>query len=115
MTARACLAEPPCDCWMVMVSPAFSFQYLVKATLNSSYSSRVGSYETFKSLMSFAREPTRRTPILPTQSDQQMRETRRGQCPAGRNEPRIELHPNGLRKDRRGGREPRICRRRLHR
>ena len=25
MTARACLPEPPCDCWMVTVSPVSAF------------------------------------------------------------------------------------------
>src|SRR5829696_1692330 len=54
MTERACLLEPPCDCWTTTVSPVFAFQYLAKATLKSWKSSRVGSYDTFSSLTSLA-------------------------------------------------------------
>src|SRR5215208_1070997 len=54
MTERACLLEPPCDCWTTIVSPVFAFQYLAKATLKSWKSSRVGSYDTFISLTSLA-------------------------------------------------------------
>ena len=34
MTARACLPEPPCDCWMVTVSPVSAFHLAAKAALN---------------------------------------------------------------------------------
>src|SRR4051812_28982544 len=46
MTARACLPEPPCDWRMVTSCPVFSFQYRANCWLKSSYSSRVGSYDT---------------------------------------------------------------------
>src|SRR4030095_13804729 len=54
MTVRACLPEPPCDCLIVTVSPVLSFQYLEKAALYCSYSSRVGSYDAFNSVTSWA-------------------------------------------------------------
>jgi hypothetical protein len=47
MTERAWRPEPPCDCLMVTSCPVLPFQYLAKAALNSTYSSRVGSYDTF--------------------------------------------------------------------
>src|SRR5438445_8100715 len=48
MTARAWAPEPPCDCLTVTVWPAESCQDLAKSALSCWYSSRVGSYETFK-------------------------------------------------------------------
>src|SRR5438045_625775 len=47
---RACLPEPPCDCLMVTSWPVLPFQYLAKAWLNSTYNSRVGSYDTLSSV-----------------------------------------------------------------
>src|SRR5437763_1748596 len=49
MIERACLPEPPCDCLMETSCPVLAFQYFTKAALKSTYSSRVGSYETFSS------------------------------------------------------------------
>jgi hypothetical protein len=43
MTERACLPEPPCDCFTVRSSPVLAFHCLAKAPFTSSYSSRVGS------------------------------------------------------------------------
>ncbi|MNQ24251.1 hypothetical protein D3C85_374400 [compost metagenome] len=43
ITARACLPEPPWDCWMVTASWPRACQCLLKEVLNSLYSSRVGS------------------------------------------------------------------------
>src|SRR5262245_3478581 len=55
MTARDCVLEPPCDCLIDSVSPGCSFWYLaVKAAFMSRHSSRVGSYETFSSVISRA-------------------------------------------------------------
>src|SRR5437867_341512 len=51
-TARACLPEPPCDWFTTTVAPVLSFQYFAKAALSFLYSSRVGSYETFRSCTS---------------------------------------------------------------
>ena len=34
ITARACLPDPPCDCWMVTVSPVSAFHLAAKASLN---------------------------------------------------------------------------------
>src|SRR6185503_7122473 len=52
MTVRACLPDPPCDCFTVTSSPVLPFQYLAKAALYSAYSSRVGSYDAFSSVTS---------------------------------------------------------------
>ena len=54
MTERACRPEPPCDCLMVTVSPVFFFQYALKDLLKSTYSSRVGSYDTLSKVTSAA-------------------------------------------------------------
>ena len=35
MTARACLPEPPCDCWIVTSLPVFAFHCAAKAALTS--------------------------------------------------------------------------------
>src|SRR3954462_8089659 len=46
MMERACLPDPPCDCFPVTPCPVFAFHALANAWLNSTYSSRVGSYDT---------------------------------------------------------------------
>src|SRR5207247_7451506 len=33
ITARACLLDPPCDCWISTVCPDLAFQYFAKAAL----------------------------------------------------------------------------------
>ena len=33
MTARACAPEPPCEAWIVTVSPVLAFQSAAKAAL----------------------------------------------------------------------------------
>ena len=43
ITARACLLEPPCEDWMVTVSPVLACHSSAKAALSSLCSSRVGS------------------------------------------------------------------------
>src|SRR5689334_9613363 len=50
ITERACLPEPPWDCRTVTSWPVFPFQYPANALLYSSYSSRVGSYDTLSSV-----------------------------------------------------------------
>src|SRR4051812_40296115 len=53
MIERACLPEPPCDCLTVTSCPVFAFHAFAKAWLNSTYSSRVGSYDTLSSVTGF--------------------------------------------------------------
>src|SRR6185436_5347276 len=48
MTERAWAPEPPWDCLTVRGWPVPSCQNLLKVVLNWEYSSRVGSYETFR-------------------------------------------------------------------
>src|ERR1039457_113592 len=48
MTDRACLPEPPCDWLIVTFWPVLAAQAFANAALISSYSSRVGSYETLR-------------------------------------------------------------------
>ena len=48
MTDRACLPEPPCDWLMVTFWPVLAAQAFANAAFTSSYSSRVGSYETLR-------------------------------------------------------------------
>ncbi len=50
-TARADAPEPLCDWLMTTVSPVLRFQAAMNARLKSRYSSRVGSYETFSSVV----------------------------------------------------------------
>ena len=54
MTERAWRPEPPCDWLILTVSPVFFFQYSAKDLLKSTYSSRVGSYDTLSSVTSAA-------------------------------------------------------------
>src|SRR2546425_10744092 len=61
-TARACLLDPPCDWFTTTLAPVFSFQYLANAALKSWYSSRVGSYETFRSFTSARAVPASSPP-----------------------------------------------------
>src|SRR5882724_10445517 len=50
MTERACLPDPPCDWLTVTLWPVCCCHFCAKALLMSTYSSRVGSYETLRSL-----------------------------------------------------------------
>ena len=54
MTERAWRPEPPCDWLIFTVSPVFFFQYSANDLLKSTYSSRVGSYDTLSSVTSAA-------------------------------------------------------------
>src|SRR5918993_3647854 len=49
MTARAWLPEPPCDICTSISSPVSASHFATNCSLNSRYSSRVGSYDTFNS------------------------------------------------------------------
>jgi hypothetical protein len=54
MTERAWRPEPPCD-WLIFTSsPVFFFQYSANDLLKSTYSSRVGSYDTLSRVISRA-------------------------------------------------------------
>jgi hypothetical protein len=54
ITERAWRPEPPCD-WLIFTSsPVFFFQYSANDLLKSTYSSRVGSYDTLSSVISLA-------------------------------------------------------------
>ena len=52
ITERAWRPEPPCDWLIFTVSPVFFFQYSANDLLKSTYSSRVGSYDTLSSVTS---------------------------------------------------------------
>ena len=66
MTERACLPEPPCD-WLIFTSwPVLPFQYFANAALKSTYSSRVGSYDTLSSVTESAACAVRRRPVTAT-------------------------------------------------
>ena len=60
MTERAWRPEPSCD-WLILTSsPVFFFQYSAKDLLKSTYSSRVGSYDTLSRVISLALAACRR-------------------------------------------------------
>ena len=52
ITLRACLPDPPWDCLMTIFSPVLACHCRAKSALISLYSSRVGSYETLRSVTS---------------------------------------------------------------